>query len=246
MYNHLRNIYYRLRFYCKLNWYKTLYFNFKMFPFAVAKKLPVYVYEWVKFTNLSGEIVIDAPIKRGMIGVGQQFEKLTRSRGVSEISIIGKLVIKGHVHIGKDVAIYVGDNAYCEFGHMACLGSNVKIICTESIILGTWARIGYESQLVDTNSHQMYDTLTNQQYSKTGKIRIGDFNSISNRVTFMPNSLTPEYCVVASNSLCNKDYSSLGSYILIGGIPAKLIKENFSRDWEGEKATLEKSLMVKW
>lgn len=246
MYEFFKNTYYRLRFYRKINWYKTLYFNFKMFPFAVAKKIPVYIYEWVKFTDLSGEIVIEEPIKRGMIGIGQQFEKLTRSKGVSEISIRGKLVAKGHVHIGKDVAIYVGDHAYCEFGHMTCLGSNVKIICTESIVLGTWARIGYESQLVDTNSHQMYDTRTNQKYSKTGKIKIGDYNSISNRVTFMPDSLTPDYCVVASNSLCNKDYSSLGSYILIGGIPAKLIKENFSRDWEVERESLEKSLIVKW
>lgn len=246
MYNLLRSIYHRFRFYLKINWYKTLYFNFKVFPFSIAKKLPVYIYEWVKFSDLSGEIVIDAPIKRGMIGFGQRFEKLTRSAGISEISIKGKLVIKGHVHIGKDVAIYIDKGASCEFGHMTCIGSRVKIICVKNIVLGTWARIGYESQLVDTNSHQMYDMLTNQRFAMTGKIWIGNYNSISNRVTFMANSQTPDYCVVASNSLCNKNYSSLGSYILLGGIPAKLLKENFSRDWDGEKENLEKSLIVKW
>ncbi|MCW8982372.1 MAG: hypothetical protein OQJ83_13395, partial [Altibacter sp.] len=58
------------------------------------------------------------------------------------------------------------------------------------------------------------------------------------RITVMPNTKTPDHCVVASNSLCNRDYTSLGNYILLGGIPAKLIKTDYARDWEGEKETL--------
>jgi hypothetical protein len=60
----------------------------------------------------------------------------------------------------------------------------------------------------------------------------------------MQHTRTPDYCTVASNSVCNKDYSTLGNNILIGGIPAKLLRENISRDWESEKALLDRWLMV--
>jgi len=46
--------------------------------------------------------------------------------------------------------------------------------------------------------------------------------------------------------LCNKDYRSLGNYILIGGIPAKLLQDNYARDWEGEKEALLKNKIIEW
>jgi hypothetical protein len=44
--------------------------------------------------------------------------------------------------------------------------------------------------------------------------------------------------------LCNADYTSFGSNILIGGIPAKFIKDSISRDWEGEKAALDNYMIM--
>jgi hypothetical protein len=60
----------------------------------------------------------------------------------------------------------------------------------------------------------------------------------------MSNTITPDFCTIASNSLTNKNYTSLGRNTLIGGLPAKLIKENISRDWEGERESLEKNLII--
>ena len=53
-----------------VNWGKTLYFNFKKFPLSTAMKLPVIFYGPVKFTNITGKVVIEGPVKRGMIGFG--------------------------------------------------------------------------------------------------------------------------------------------------------------------------------
>ncbi|RED48455.1 acyltransferase [Seonamhaeicola aphaedonensis] len=235
----------KLKIFVKVNWIKTLYFNFKMFPFNIAKKLPVFFYGSVKFSNLSGEVIIDAPVRLGMFGFGQQFEVFTRSKKTSEINLSGILKIKGNVHIGKDCFLYIAKEAYCEFGHMTCLGYNVKILCTDKIILGKWARVAYESQISDSNFHDTYNTLTKERYSKSGSIVIGNYNWVANRSTIMKSTVTPDYCIIASNSLLSKDYSKLGNYILIGGVPAKLIKEHVSRDWEGEKATLEKNLIIR-
>jgi len=244
----LRKLYRKFKkkhhFFWSVNWLKTYYFNYKMFPYAVARKLPVFFYGKVAFTELSGKVTIEAPVRRAMIGFGQKFEKMSRSSRTAELNLAGHLHFKSNAHIGLDCFVHVANNAYCEFGFMGCLGSNVKLICTEKIVLGDWCGIGYESQVIDTNAHPMMDTETKELYPMTAPIELGSYNSISNRVSIMLGTKTSDHCVVASNSLCNKDYSDLGAYILIGGVPAKLIKNNFARDWDGEKERLLKNKRV--
>lgn len=239
-----RKIKKRVVFFFSINWLKTVYFNFKKFPFSTAKKLPVYFYGKVKFSGIFGNIIIDSQIKRGMIGFGQAYEKTTTSKGTAELVLEGDLCFKGHVQFGKDYFVYVGRNAYCEFGHMSSMGSNGKLICTEKIVLGNYVRIGQESQIMDTNLHQMVNTATGEKYPMTLPIIIGDYNYIGNRVSIMQNTKTSNFCTIASNSLCNKDYTSFNKNVLIGGIPAKLLKENISRDWEGEKELLKQWLII--
>lgn len=249
MYNSIKIIYRKFRekykFYRSVNWVKTIYFNYKKFPFSIARKLPVFFYGPVKLSTIVGNFKIEAPIKRAMVGFGQPYEIITKMKGTSEFYLKGTFVAKGHIQFGKDYFIYIGDKAYCEFGHMSSLASNGKIICKEKIVLGKYSRIGSESQLIDTNFHQMINTETGEKYPMNGSIQIGDYNFISNRVSIMQKTITPDNCTVASNTLCNKDYSKLGQNILIGGIPAKLLRENITRDWEEEMEMLEKYLIVK-
>lgn len=238
IYRGLRTIYHKLKFYYTINWTKTFYFNFKKFPFATARKLPVIFYGKVKFHDLRGEIIIDSPIKMGMIGFGQTFELFKKDQGIAEFNLSGKLICKGYAHFGKDCLVYIGPNSYCEIGNMFALGSRGKLISYEKIIFGKYVRIGFESQLIDSNFHTILDLETGKVSSLTAPIQIGDYNWIGNRSTIMQKTITPNYCIIASNSLVNKDYSSLEQNILIGGIPAKLLKTNISRDWEGEEEHL--------
>lgn len=240
----LKHINQRIGLYYSINWTKTLYFNFKKFPFKTAKKLPVFFYGKVKFQSIKGEMIIDGPIRRGMIGFGQPYEIISRSRGNSEFFLEGKMVFKGHVQFGKDYFIYIAEKGYCEMGHMASLGNSGKLICYNRIVFGKYARIGFESQVMDSNFHQMIDTLTGEKYPMTLPIILGNYNYFGNRISVMQKTNTPNFCTVASNSICNNDYTLLGENILIGGIPAKLLKTNISRDWEGEDENLEKWLIV--
>ncbi|MGX7668381.1 acyltransferase [Flavobacterium pedocola] len=244
IYRKQRSFYHRMKFYFSINWTKTLYFNFKMFPFSTAVKFPVYFYGRVKFSSLKGKIEIDAPIKSGMIGFGQTYEMTTVSKGTAEIFLAGTVIFRGHVQFGKDYFVYVAPSAVFSMGHMASLASNGKIICVHSIYMGDWARIGSESQVIDTNFHQMINTQTGERYPVTGSVMIGSYNYIGNRVSVMQGANTPSFCTIASNSLCNKDFSDSGENILIGGIPAKLLQTNISRDWEGEQEALNSFLLV--
>jgi acetyltransferase-like isoleucine patch superfamily enzyme len=249
MIHSLRKIYRRYkkkwRFFKSVNWIKTIYFNYKKFPYSIAKKLPVVFYGRVRFNSIKGNVILEAPIKKAMIGFGQRYEAITKAKGTAELFLEGTFVFKGHVQFGIDYFIHIAENAYCEFGHMSSIASSGKIICKDKIVLGTYSRIGSESQLIDTNFHQMIDTLTGEKFKMTSPINVGNFNFISNRVSIMQKTVTPNNCTIASNTLCNKDYRSLGENILIGGIPAKLLKENISRDWKGEKEKLEDVLIVR-
>ena len=75
--------YQKLKIYYSINWTKTLYFNFKKFPFSIAKQLPVFFYENVKFTSIAGKIEIKGAIKKGMIGFGQPYEMNTLHKGIA-------------------------------------------------------------------------------------------------------------------------------------------------------------------
>lgn len=234
IYRGLRTIYHKLKFYYTVNWTKTFYFNFKKFPFDTARKLPVFFYGRVKFHDLRGEIILDSPIKTGMIGFGQTFELFKKEQGIAEFYLSGKLVFKGNAHFGKDCIVYIGPESYCEMGDMFALGSRGKVFCYNKVIFGNYVRIGFESQIMDTNFHQLINLEIGKKEPMVLPIQIGDYNWIGNRSTVMQKTITPNYCIIASNSLVNKDYSSFGENILIGGIPAKLLKNNISRDWEGE------------
>lgn len=229
------HIYHNFKYFLTVNWTKTLYFNFKKFPFEVAKKLPVFFYGKVKFHSLKGNIILKAPIKRGMINFGHSFELFSKEQGVSEIYLQGSLVFKGNAQFGKDYLLYIGKNSYCEIGDMFAFGSRGKLLCYEKIIFGDYVRVGYESQIIDSNFHPIIELKTGIKKPLTLPIKIGDYNWVGNRSSIMQKAVTPNYCMIGSNSLCNKNYSNLGNNILIGGIPAKLISENISRDWEGEK-----------
>ncbi len=227
-----------LKLVLSINWVKTLYFNFKMFPFSIAKKLPVFFYGYVKFSSLTGEIIFKVPVTSGMVGIGQTYEMMTRSKRIAEILLDGTLIIRGNIQFGKDIFIYLEKNAELDLGNMVGVASGSKIICTNKVVLGDYARVGSECQIIDTDFHFMINTITGEQQAISKPIIMGSYNYVGRWSSIMKNTITPDYCTIASNTLCNKDYREYGKNILLGGIPAKLLKKNISRDWEREEQML--------
>jgi acetyltransferase-like isoleucine patch superfamily enzyme len=222
-----------------VNWLKTIYFNYKKFPPHIARKLPVYFYGKVKFTNISGYIELPKDIKKGMIGFGQRYEMNSLSSGIAELHLYGKITFSGYTQFGKDYFIYVDEDATLSFGNMASLGYRGRIICTNTIRLGDYARLGSECQIIDTNFHEIIDVTTQKAFKMSHPITIGDYNFISNRVTFLGKAQTPEHTIVASNSLVNNNLLDLGPNCMIGGVPSKKIKSNVTRNWEAEQPLFE-------
>ncbi|MEG0931784.1 hypothetical protein [Algoriella sp.] len=195
--------------------------------------------------QFNGKIVLNTKPKFGLIGFGQSYEIFKRKRNCGEAVINGLLEINGKVQFGLDTKLYIKKNAVLKLGHINSFASHTEIICFKSISIGNWVQFGNDCLITDTNFHELKDLSIDTKLPMNKEISIGSYNFIGARSTIKGNTETPNNCLVGSNSLLNKNYYSFGENIILGGIPAKLIKENIVRDWETEKENLENYLTIK-
>lgn len=235
----------RLKHFLSINWYATLRINFKAFAFKEASLLPIIVYRGFKIMQLNGKIVLKTKPHFGLIGFGQSYEIFKRKRSCGEAVISGTLEVNGKVQFGLDTKLYVKDEAVLKLGHINSFAGRTEIICFKSISLGNWVQFGNDCLITDTNFHELKDLSTDVKLPMNKEISIGSYNFIGARSTIKGNTTIPDNCLVGTNSLLNKDYSSFGENIILAGIPAKLIKENIVRNWQVEKENLENYLTIK-
>jgi acetyltransferase-like isoleucine patch superfamily enzyme len=203
-----------------------------MLPFSQAIKLPFDFYHSIRFENLTGKIIINtSEIKRGMIKIGGRGSEMF-ARSTTIIDLKGEIWIQGFLEIGHGVLLRVEKNSVLSFGNHVRVGALSKIFSENSIVFGDEIDFSWECQIFDTNFHFVFDVTSNSIDPKVGMIKIGSKNWFGNRITVMKGTITPDNFIVASNSLCNKDFSALPEFSVIGGIPAKLIGSNKQRLFE--------------
>lgn len=208
----------------------TLRINFKLLRWRDAIKLPIIIFGKIKITSLSGKVTFNIPIKKGLVKIGVKKEMVTTTFGVAQLHLAGTLVVNGRFEIATDVRLIIQDEGTFIVGQNTYIGCNTKLIVTNPVEFGRYVRFAYDSQLISTNSHFLADmkTLTAKRLSRKG-IVIGDNCWIGNGSNIMNGTVLPPCTIVASHSLVNKDMSSLTDYPMIGGMPAKLIKNGICR-----------------
>lgn len=222
-------IYSKIKHFFSINWIKTIYFNFKVLPFNIAIKLPIVFYGKVKFIDLSGKIQWNVEPKRFICTFGNSQEVFKINNG-GELKLSGLLVINGSFSFGNDYSIHLSKNSKLILGGNSYFGKKTLIVCSNSIEIGKSMRLGYESQIIDTNFHYTIDLENGSSKRISYPVILGNYIWIGNRATIMSGTETNDFLIVASNSLLNKNYKSIiPKYSLIGGIPAKLLKENVVR-----------------
>jgi acetyltransferase-like isoleucine patch superfamily enzyme len=224
------------RKYKGVNWIKTFYLNFRTQKFRDAIKLPILVYGRLKIVSLAGKIKITSLITTGMICLGINSDIFSATKGTSLLRIYGTLIFNGRFKTSINYTIDVFDNAVLSIDDLCLLGANVKLRCWGKMSLGKGTRIAFETQIFDTSFHYIRDIQTGKISDRCKEVNIGNFCWIGNRTTITGGSYLPNYSIVASNSLCNKNYTTESVIApLIGGIPAKIIKANSCRVFSQEK-----------
>lgn len=219
--------------------FKTLYLNFRLLPFGQAIRLPLYCTRHTDFYSLNGNVVFHCPVRHGLVKIGFLGDDMfVRANNITLLDINGEIHFGGKGDFAPGVSIIVGKGAKLTIGKEFFINGNVKIICHKCIEIGDWSRIAWESQLIDTNFHYVVDLSNGTYLDKASPISIGSNVWIGNRTTVAQGTIIPSYCIIASNSLCNKDYSHIPPDSIIGGMPAKLLKSGFRRIFSYDEETL--------
>jgi acetyltransferase-like isoleucine patch superfamily enzyme len=209
----------------RVNITKTLYYNFRLFPFHIAKKLPLLIHTGVKIYNM-GKIVIEGEIKTGMISIGRLD---IRAQGVAKILNTGKIIFKGTVILNGGVRI--SNRGEIIFEGDTVIGENTFFVVHKQLRTGKYFSCGANCSFMDTDVHYTINVQTGKVDDSRKEIIIGNCNWFGNNTTVKKGTCTPDYTIAASsNTLLSKDYTNiLPPYSIIGGIPAKLIASGYRR-----------------
>lgn len=204
--------------------FKTLYFNFKYFPFVVAIKLPVFIARNIYLKTCEGSIELPERKTPGMIRIGfgdvGLFDK-KYSRGIWAVN--GKVRFNGNIVIGHGNKIIVGEQGTLTFGDNVNMTAESTIVCFHEIKIGNDCLISWDIEIMDTDFHEIYDKM-NTVINPNKSVCINNHVWLGAGSKILKGTTISNDIVVAANTLVTDDL--LHSGCIYGGHPVRILKEN--------------------
>lgn len=204
---------------------KTLYVNFKVFPFKTAIKLPILVSNKLKIDNLyKGSIDIKAPISTFMIkfGIGGSAGIPCSGNEYLSINRNGKLIFKGKAQLSRGVSIRI-DSGEISLGSNFYSNKNCFLWCSNKITIEDDVLIGWDVSFRDFDGHSIFYIKEGKAYNHSSEIKINKHVWIASKVSILKGVIIPENCIVAFNSCVTSKF--MESNCILGGQPSKIIKK---------------------
>ncbi len=202
---------------------KSIYVNFRLLPLKDAIKLPIIVSSKTILSSLNGSVSFDK-VKTGVVRIGfgnvamidYKYQRTIlhigghiHFKGKCKIGLASKLMIYGNLDIGKNFL----------------LSGNGSIICAKYISIGNNTSVAWESLIMDTDEHPIYDKAKNI-LNEDSPIYIGDDVWIAARSVILKGAVIPNGCIIGANSLIAKKFHIEKSIIV--GNPARVLKEDIT------------------
>ena len=183
---------------------KSIIFNFHYLPFQQAIHLPILLGRRTYLAHMGGSIVLEGPIKRGIIHIGYRrigFQDKKYDRTKWHVS--GKVIFHGNgivIGMGTDISVA----GTLEIERNVCITGASTIICLNHISLGKKALISWDVLLMDTDFHPIEDLENGKILNPDKPITIGDDVWIGCRASILKGSVIPNGCVVAASSVISR------------------------------------------
>ncbi len=201
---------------------KTIVFNFHYLPFKEAVRLPIFLSRSTKLRRMKGSVGISGPVSTGMIRIGTSeigiYDK-RHNRAVWENS--GLVAFEGKAIIKYGASIIVAEGARLKLGDRFRISSGSNIICYKSIEFGQNCRISWDSQIIDTDFHKIFNN-NNEHINPDKEIRIGSDCWIGNHCFIQKGTILGNMVVIASNTLVSSSIPD--DNVILAGSPAKIIR----------------------
>lgn len=225
----------------KFNLFQTFWLNFRLLPFSQAIKFPIYCYGSYSIGTLNGGGRIMSSIRPGMITIGKNRDWFhsSRLRGLITMPRNTQIIFHGSCSIGNGCVIRMSGNGVLELGEETMITSGVKLCCENSIKIGRRTWITFDCQIRDTNFHYVMDSNKMTVGRKNDKIEIGANCWIGNSAVVTKGAVIPDWSLVASGSLANKNYlaqnENVNEPLFLVGTPAKIKGKGLKRIMELDK-----------
>ncbi len=199
--------------------------------------MPIFVYGKFSLREHRGRIVINKPVRAEMIIIGKNTSYVSTTVQRTIWTINGTLVFNGSMKFAFGSYLLVADEATLSFGtNGTYCGSNFKVMCFDRITIGDNVRMAWDIQILDSSFHYTRNLNKDNKIDPLTRPILLESNIwIGNSTTIAKGTVIPNETIVASNSLVNKDFSSLPPYSLLAGAPATLKASGIQRVWDEEE-----------
>ena len=204
----------------------SLFFCLRYLSLRQAIRIPVLIHPSVKIGRMyRGAICFNGTIKSSMLVLGfPGTVGQSNCKTLLSIEHGGRLMVSENVQMARGTRITINSRGVMRIGrHFWCNG-DCFFNCTTNIILGDNNMYGWNISFNTTDGHHVYDNGVTKPME--GDITIGNHVWIASNCHIAKNTFIADDCVVAQNSLVGKRFEQ--PKCLIGGMPAKVIKDNFT------------------
>lgn len=224
----------------RINFIKTLYFNFTAFNLKNAVKIPVLVGYNVKLYEI-GRIDFLESIKPGMLSLGvKRFEGIDDSSQKLMFRNRGIIEIGNRIKIHPGARLLIGSKGLLKIMGKNTIGCHSRVVCHKGITIGINSGCSWECQLMDTDFHFVIDLEAQKPLKRRAPIYIGNDVFIGNHCNVSKGSKIPNGSILSSWSNVSGSFIKKGENLLISGNPAKVIDYNFTMThaWDSDKEEL--------
>lgn len=171
-----------------------------------------------KNTSFSIDKTARINIKKGKLRFGQAFNIVEPFPSLLEMQKNAQLYIGSNAAIRPGCHIVIAKGAILKIGQ-AWINRNTKIKCFNSIEIGEDVRISENCTIWDSDAHTINNT------EKTKPIKIGNHVWIGTNCVILKGVTIGDGAIIAAGSIVTKDVPTKS---LVGGVPAKVLKEDVS------------------
>jgi acetyltransferase-like isoleucine patch superfamily enzyme len=200
---------------------KSLYLNLHYFGIR-GFKLPILVTFRTKLIARKGKVIINIPLRRGIVLVGFTNVKMDVGNQWSSWEVYGDLCFEGKANFGVGTKLWVGQNGKLTIGNNFNVTANSQIGCSHSVTIGKDVLFSWNVLLMDTDAHPIYNKEM-QLINADRPIIVDDNVWVCARTTILKGACLPPNSVIGAGTLINSRFEK--SNVLIAGNPARIVKE---------------------
>jgi tetrahydrodipicolinate N-acetyltransferase len=142
---------------------------------------------------------------------------------VLQLGFNAQLSISGTVNVGRGSRVYVNDGGHLELGNRSYINDCSVITCFDRIHIGSHCAISWNTNILDTNIHELVVQGTPRPRSQS--IHIGDHVWVGTGAIVLPGVTVGDGAVVAAGSVVKSD---VPPGAVVAGNPARVVRENVS------------------